>query len=172
MNTHQCLRCTKHRLLKLPEDKAKARLQSKFKSTVKKKDAEDNSKESWKDLEATVASGISVIPTTKQYEARRQTRSGAIWFMPGDVADTVILAECKERCVETKAGKSIAINKRWLDKILEEADTNQYPVLVFRYKGSDEVYFTMQFEYLCDMVTEIKYLREENERLRSMKGGE
>jgi len=164
----RCFVCDDLRLLKLPEDKKRQQLQSKANRISKKKDKEDDCKESWKDLEATVASGISAVPTVKQYtemrEANRQVRSGAIWFMPGDVDDPIILAECKERSTVTAKGeKTITIPKAYLTKIKEEARlAGKYPCFAFRYKNDDVVYMTNEFGVLCDMITEIKFLRMDN----------
>lgn len=173
LNEEKCLICNDYRLLKLPEDKHRMKLQSKAKKVSAKKDNLDDCSESWKDLEQSVASRISAVPTVKQYneirEARRQVRSGAIWFMPGDVADTVVLVECKERSsVTAKGEKSITIPKSWLDKLDDEARfAGKYPTFAFRYKNDDTIYSINRFEVLEDMVTEIKFLRMENERLKA-----
>ena len=168
----RCFVCDNLRLLKLPEDKKRQQLQSKANRISKKKDLADDSMESWKDLEATVASRISAMPTEKQYmqmrEANRQVRSGAIWFMPGDVDDPIILAECKERSTITAKGeKSITIPKSWLTKIKSEAElAGKYPCFAFRYKNDDDVYMINNFDVLCDMITEIKFLRIDNTNLK------
>lgn len=173
--SQRCFVCDNLRLLKLPEDKKRKQLQSKANRISKKKDNADNSMESWKDLESTVASKISAMPTTKQYndmrEANRQVRSGAIWFMPGDVDDPIILAECKERSTITAKGeKSITIPRSWLTKIKAEAElTGKYPCFAFRYKNDDVVYMCNEFDVLCDMITEIKFLRVDNANLKNEK---
>ena len=172
LNTDRCLICNDYRLLKLPEDSNRLRIQNKSRVVSRKKDTKSDSSESWKDLEQTVATRVSAIPTTKQYidmrEARRQVRSGAIWFMPGDVADTVILAECKERSSVTANGeKTITIPKSWLTKVEEEArQDGKYPTFAFRYKNDEQIYSINRFEVLEDMVLEIKYLRVDNENLK------
>lgn len=171
INAEKCMRCTDHSLLQMPEDKKRKQLQRKAVSSSGKKDTLDDCSESWKDLEQAVADRISALPTTKQYndmrEARRQARSGAIWFMPGDVTDTVILAECKERSATTAKGeKSITIPKSWLEKLDEEAKLDgKYPTFAFRYKNDDAIYSINHFETLEEMVLEIKYLRVENQRM-------
>lgn len=173
INADKCMRCIEHSLLQMPEDKKRKQLQRKAASSSSKKDKLDDCSESWKDLEQAVADRISALPTTKQYndmrEARRQTRSGAIWFMPGDVTDTIILAECKERSAVTAKGeKSITIPKSWLDKLDEEAKLDgKYPTFAFRYKNDDAIYSINHFEVLEEMVLEIKYLRIENERMNN-----
>lgn len=172
LNTDRCLICNDHRLLKLPEDSGRLKNQNKARYINKKKDTKSDCSESWKDLESSVAARVSAIPTTKQYiemkEARRQVRSGAIWFMPGDVADTIILAECKERSQTTASGeKSITIPKSWLTKVEEEARMDgKYPTFAFRYKNDDQIYSINKFEVLEDMVLEIKFLRVDNENLK------
>lgn len=171
-NTDKCLICNDYRLLKLPEDNNRLKIQNKARVITKKKDTKADCSESWKDLESAVATRISAIPTTKQYiemrEARRQVRSGAIWYMPGDVADTIILAECKERNTITANGeKSITIPKSWLTKVEEEAQQDgKYPTFAFRYKNDDQIYSINKFEVLEDMVLEIKYLRVDNDNLK------
>ena len=171
-NNEKCFVCNDMRLLKLPEDKNRQRLQSKAKSIAKKVDLLDDCSESWNDLEATVAAKISAIPTVKQYtemrDARRQVRSGAIWFMPGDVTDTIILVECKERSSTTAKGeKNITIPKSWLTKLDAEAKLDgKYPTFAFRYKNDEQIYSINKFEILEDMVTEIKFLRMENESVK------
>lgn len=172
LNSDRCLFCNDYRLLKMPEDSNRKRMQSKAAAIAKKKDTRTDCSQSWKDLEQTVANKISAIPTTKQYiemkEARRQVRSGAIWFMPGDVADPVILVECKERSSVTANGeKSITIPKSWLTKLEAEAKLDgKYPTFAFRYKNDEQIYSINKFEVLEDMVLEIKYLRVDNENLK------
>ena len=163
--------CNDYRLLKTPGDKRKLADQAKHRKQSAKADTKGDSTESWNDLEATVAAALNTTPTHRQYLerqlARRQARSGGIWFMPGDVIDPVMLMECKERSTIDAQGKNqITIKKEWLEKITQEADGNLYPALTFRYKGSEDIYFVQSFEILMDMVGEIKYLREELSRLR------
>lgn len=175
LNTDKCFVCDDYRLLKMPEDKKRKSLQAKAKIANNKRDNLENCSESWKDLESAVAARISAMPTVKQYnemrEARRQMRSGAIWFMPGDVADTVILTECKERAQTTAKGeKSITIPKSWLTKINKEAElAGKYPTFAFRYKNDDIIYSINDFEVICEMVLEIKYLRVENENIKNQR---
>ena len=170
-NRDNCVLCNDYRLLKLPGDTRKKADQARYQKQAAKTDTRDDSNESWNDLEATVAAALNTTPTHQQYHerrlARRQTRSGGIWFMPGDVIDQVMLMECKERSTIDAHGKSqITIKKEWLDKVTQEADGNQYPALAFRYKGCDDIYFIQRFEILMEIVSEIKYLREEIARLK------
>ena len=161
LNNANCVLCNNQRLLKLSTDKRAKSAKAKFNKQAAKTDTRNDSTASWTALESTVASALN-IPS-----ARRQTRSGAIWFMPGDIVDDVLLIECKERSsVDSKGKSQIVIKKEWLDKILKESDGNRYPALVFRYKDSPDIYFTQKFEVLCDMVSEIKYLREELAKIK------
>jgi hypothetical protein len=167
-NNDNCLMCgPEQRLLKLPEDKSRQKYRAKAKqNTVTVMD--DNTGST---LEDYVAANFNNLPTVKEWEARRQAGSGNIWFMPGDVADSVILAECKERSTTNSKGeKSISIPKAMIEKIAEEAKTyNTYPALIYRYKGdeSGRTYFIQEFEVLCDMVHEIKILRHENKIVKN-----
>lgn len=164
LNNHKCLMCgQEQRLLKLPEDKQRTKRRGRTKSTSITS-ITDNS---GRTLEEYVKDRFNSLPTVKEWQARRQLGSGNIWFMPGDVADTVVLAECKERStINSKGEKNITIPKTMLEKIEKEAKTyNTFPALVFRYKGdeSGKTYFVQDFEVLCEMVHEIKFLRHENQ---------
>lgn len=167
-NNSKCLMCgPDQRLLKLPEDKNRTQYRAKAKqNTVTAMD--DNSGAT---LEEYVAANFNNLPTVKEWEARRQLGSGNIWFMPGDVADDVMLVECKERSTTTSKGeKSMTIPRSMMLKIIEEAKTyNTYPALVFRYKGdeSGRSYFVQDFDILCDMVHEIKILRHESKVMKN-----
>ena len=76
--------------------------------------------DSWKDLEQQVANKLNNIPTIQ--EARRSRASGALWFEKGDIVDSILHPECKERKGnELKSGeKSISIKREWLEKASEE----------------------------------------------------
>lgn len=165
-NNDKCLRCGPgQRLLKLPTDAARKQSRAKIKSS-EVTSAQDVSGVT---LEDYVKHVFNSLPTVKEYQARRQLGSGNIWFMPGDVADSVILAECKERLtLTTKGEKTMNIPKTMLEKIIQEAKTyNSYPALVFRYKADEKAntYFVQEFEVLAEMVHEIKYLRHQNQEL-------
>jgi hypothetical protein len=103
----------------------------------------------------------------KEHLAHKTIGSGNIWFMPGDVEDPVILAECKERLqVDSKGNKQITITKKMLDKIAMEAKMRgRYPTLPFRIKGEQDTFFISKFEVLTEMVHEIKLLRQEVDEL-------
>lgn len=162
-NNSKCLTCgpTK-RLLKLPEDKGRMKHRAKA-AQNSVTPVTDNTGQT---LEEYVKDNLNNVPTIKEYWARRQAGSGNIWFMPGDVADTVLLCECKERLqFDSKGEKQITITKAMLDKITAEASSYSkglYPALPFRIKGDDKTYIINRFEVLCEMVHEIKVLRHEN----------
>lgn len=163
LKNDKCLTCgPEQRLLTLPEDKQRKDSRSKVKSTAITA-IDDNS---GKTLEDYVRDRFNSLPTVKEWMARRQIGSGNIWFMPGDVADTVILAECKERYkITAKGEKTISITKTMLEKIDAEAKSQaKYPALPFRFKGDEsaKTYFIQDFEVLCEMVHELKFLRHEN----------
>lgn len=169
-NNHKCLYCgPDERLLKLPEDKTRQKYRAKAKQNVITP-IDDNSGAT---LEEYVAANFNDLPTVREWEARRQAGSGNIWFMPGDVADTVMLVECKERSTTTSRGeKTISIPKTMLEKIKEESELyGTYPALAFRYKGdqSGKTYIINDFEVLKEMVHEIKFLRHENQAILNEK---
>ena len=163
-NNERCLSCgPTQRLLKLDSDKARTSSRGKIRSNAITP-INDNSGVT---LEEYVRDTFNSLPTVKEYQARRQLGSGNIWFMPGDVADTVILAECKERLTANSKGeKTMTIPKSMLEKIAKESETyGTYPALAFRYKGDEtgNTYFVQNFDTLSEMVHEIKYLRHENQ---------
>lgn len=167
-NNDKCLRCgPEQRLLKLPSDAARTSSRSKIRASAVTA-ANDVSGAT---LEDYVRDTFNSLPTVKEYQARRQLGSGNIWFMPGDVADTVVLAECKERLtMTTKGEKTMSIPKTMLEKIIEEAKMlNTYPALVFRYKADEKAntYFVQEFEVLAEMVHEIKFLRHQTQELEA-----
>jgi hypothetical protein len=160
----ECLRCgPTQRFLTLPEDKQREKYRGKA-NRYQVTAATDNSGGT---LEEYVRTKLNDVPTLKEYEARRQVGSGNVWFMPGDVTDTVLLTECKERMgVETSKGKkSISITKAMLEKIEAEAKiAGGYPALPFRFKDdeSGKTYVINDFDVLCEMVHEIKILRHQH----------
>lgn len=154
----QCYRCREHNLLKLAQDKQKQK--SRVVPT-------DNSKKSWRQLEQSSANKLSSVPTIA--DARRQFGSGNKWYAPGDIVDNILLLEAKERDqITTRGERYISIHKEWIEKIISEArGTGRYPGLVFRFKGDNNSYAIMEFDALCEMVHEIKLLREEIAILRA-----
>lgn len=160
---HKCQICgPTQRLLELPGDKER-------KKAIQQADRHKKGsmkKDSWKELEQYVADQLNAVPHTK--EARRQLRSGGIWFLPGDVNDQVVIPECKEREEYTANGeKSFTFKKEWIEKVFEEARlAEKFPAVIFRFKNDDQAYFVDNFEVLRDMVHLIKVLSEENMELK------
>lgn len=155
-NNQRCLMCgPTQRLLKLPEDSQRLKNQQRQKTGFNQK-AGLTSDDSWKHLEQSVANDVNAIPTYR--EAARQVRSGGLWFMPGDVDDTDIRIECKERdIVNAKGQKNFSISKDVLDKIIEEAKMDQkFPGMVFRYKGEEDRFAVMPWEELLALLHQFK----------------
>lgn len=171
LNTDKCYLCgPQQRLLKLPEPKWKSRAKK-----VKTTKSDLLRKDSWKNLEEVVREKLNQVPTIK--EARRQLRSGGLWFAPGDVIDDVLLVECKERdLVDAEGRKYFSIKKAVLDKIIAEAQQmKRFPGLVFRYKGEEDVYAVMRFDDLVQLVHLLKahvadyeLLLQERDQLRAI----
>lgn len=104
--------------------------------------------------------------------ARRQPNSGAMKGFLGDVITseeiTAAITEFKERSSKTSSGeKSISIQKKWLDKLKEEAFEmdRSYYFLPFRYTGSDTDYLVMEYDVLMGYVETITYM---NERIKAL----
>lgn len=175
-NSNRCNVCgpnSNYRLLKLPENKQRQKASQKQKLTSSSSQLELNKKDSWKHLENTVAADLNAIPS--YVEARRQIRSGGLWFMPGDVDDTDIRMECKERSTLNSSGKkTFSILKDVLDKIISEAKMdNKFPGLVFRYKGEPDRYAVLPWQDLLDLIhqfkahyLELQIVKKENELLK------
>ena len=159
-----CWKCYNQQYLKLPKEKvAKKRV---FNNRTAQ------AKDSWKDLEQTVAEDISKIPTIK--EARRSRMSGALWFEKGDIVDEILMPECKERLGNISkdgAKKSFTIQKDWIDKAKAEArQNNRIMMLPFRYKGDgDTIYTVFEFEDIAELITMYKSLKYEYDILTKVK---
>lgn len=161
-NNSKCAICgPTQRLLKLPGDDARKKAVEKAERHVKGSSKED----SWKELEQYVADQLNAVPYTQ--EARRQLRSGGIWFLPGDVDDAILIPECKEREeVTAKGEKTFSIKKEWIDKVYEEAQlVNKFPAVIFRFKNGDRAFYIHDFETLRDMVHLIKSLNQDINKL-------
>jgi hypothetical protein len=142
------------RLLKLPQDTQRIKNQQRQRTGYNQQ-AALSSKDSWKHLEQSVANDLNALPTYR--EAARQVRSGAIWFLPGDVNDNDILIECKERTQESGGQKTFSIKKDVLDKIIEEAKMDRkFPGMVFRYKGEEDRYGVLPWEELLSLIHQFK----------------
>lgn len=158
----KCMICgPDQRLLELPGDAKRKKVVEKSDRHVKGSSKED----SWKELEQYVADQLNAVPYTP--EARRQLRSGGIWFLPGDIDDEILIPECKERDEVTSSGeKSFSIKKEWIEKVYEEARlVDKFPALVFRFKNDDKAYFIDDFAVLADMVQMIKMLNQDTVKL-------
>ena len=161
LNTDKCFRCYNLALLKLPEDKQKRKLNKKITRDFQK----TSSDRSWAELEETVAMKLNQVPVIQ--EARRSRMSGALWFEQGDVVDTILHPECKERIGSTlKTGeKSMSIKKEWLEKAKDECKyTEKVMCLPFRFKHDENIYTIVDFDDLASLVTTIKAYMQDNDK--------
>ncbi|MGL5458752.1 MAG: hypothetical protein ACRDBY_03955 [Cetobacterium sp.] len=158
-----CYKCYEEMFLKLPKEK-----------TIKNKkifynDKKANAKDSWKDLEKQVAVKLNNIPDIK--EARRSRMSGALEFEKGDVVDTILHPECKERIgniIKNGADKSFSIKKSWLDKAKEEAKhDNKTMCLPFRFKGDESIHCVIDMDDLAELIVNYKSLKRDFEILEN-----
>lgn len=163
LNSSKCFRCFDESLLKLPEDKLKAKSKKNTKVYDKRKADADNS---WEDLEQTIADKLNAIPTIKEV-TRRSRGSGNQWFEKGDVLNSILKLECKERKGSELAGgdKSISIKRLWLEKAKEEAiNDNKTMALPFRFKGdNDNIYIIMQDSDIIELVNTLQAYKIDNE---------
>lgn len=160
LNTSKCYRCYGETLLKLPEDK---QLQKYKKKKVFNKSVAD-SKDSWKDLEQSVADKLNAMPTMK--EVRRSRGSGNSWFEKGDVLDEILNLECKERKGSELIGgdKSFSIKRSWLEKAAHEASIEgKITALPFRFKNDENIYIIMQDCNIIELVNMCKAYKHDNE---------
>lgn len=158
LNTSKCFRCYGESLLKLPEDKF-AKKNNK-KQTYKNSNKED----SWNTLEEDMVDKLNNVPNIQQ--ARRSRGSGNTWFEKGDVLDTFVTMECKERKgTELKSGeKSMSIKREWLEKAAEEASHNdRVMALPFRFKGDDKVYIIMEDSDIIELINTLKAYQRDND---------
>jgi hypothetical protein len=157
MNRDKCYRCYDQSLLKL---KHETRHSNRRPSTEKDRNADD----SWKDLEATVASSLNDIRPIK--EARRARASGALWFEKGDIVDEILHPECKERTGNDLVGgeKSISIKSEWLEKAAAECKYEEKTMcLPFRYKGKDKIYCIFDFDDIAELISTMKSYMQDND---------
>ena len=163
-NTRFCYRCFNESMLKLPEDKQRQKYKKKTIHNQKTAQADN----SWEDLEDQVALKLNQVPNIK--EARRSRASGALPFEKGDIVDSLLHPECKERKgSELKTGaKSMSIKKEWLEKAKEEVKhSDKRMCLPFRFKEDDAIYVIMDFEDLADLTQTAKAYIHEEEVLRT-----
>lgn len=163
LNSSKCFRCFNDSLLKLPEDKIKNKSKKQTKIYDKRKADSDNS---WEDLEQTITDKLNAIPTMKEI-SRRSRGSGNQWFEKGDVLNSILKLECKERKGTDLAGgeKSLSIRRLWLEKAKEEAiNDNKIMALPFRFKGdNDNIYIIMQDSDIIELVNMLQAYRIDNE---------
>ena len=169
LNNSKCYRCFDKKLLKQKHEKQKVYKQS---TTTDR-----NKKNSWEYLEQDVASKLNRIPTIT--EARRSLASGALPFEKGDIVDTILHPECKERTAkELKSGEhSISIKREWLEKAKDECKFNSKTMcLPFRFKGDENIYCVIDMDDLAELVTLMKsYIRDnelKEEQIKFLQKGE
>lgn len=158
LNNAKCLRCQDEQLLKLPKSAGQKKTRSSTPASTK-----DNS---WEELEDRVAEELNRIKPLDQ--ARRARASGALWFEKGDVLDTLLHCECKERSGNDLKGgnKSMSIQRDWLEKAKEETRFNHKTMcLPFRFKGDEQIYAIFEFNDMAELVQTAKAFMEDNERL-------
>lgn len=157
LNSSKCFRCFGESLLKLPKDKFKKR---DTKSTYK----DSNKVNSWETLEDEMVQKLNNVPSIQQ--ARRSRGSGNTWFEKGDVLDSIVNMECKERTGATlKSGeKSMSIKKEWLDKAIDEASHNdRVMALPFRFKGDSRSYIIMESDSIIELINTLKAYQIDND---------
>ena len=94
-----------------------------------------------------------MVPTMQ--EARRSRASGALWFEKGDIVDSILHPECKERKGRTlKSGvRSMSIQREWLEKAKEEIkNSNKIMCLPFRFKEDTNTYVIFDFDDIAELV--------------------
>lgn len=160
-NNDKCYRCVDNRLLKIPGMKGQRKVAELIHNVDEKTAQADNS---WEDLEQQVADKLNNIPTIQ--EARRSRASGALWFEKGDIVDTILHPECKERTGnELKTGeKSMSIKREWLEKAAKECEFSQKTMcLPFRFKGDDNIYCIFKNDDIAELITMMKSYIRDNE---------
>lgn len=161
LNYGKCFRCDNQSLLKLKGQKGQRKTAGLFSSHDNKTAQADDS---WKDLEQQVADKLNNIPTMQ--EARRSRASGALWFEKGDIVDTILHPECKERKGnELKSGeKSISIKREWLEKAADECKFEDKTMcLPFRFKGDENIYCIFRNDDIAELITMMKTYMLDNE---------
>lgn len=160
-NSDKCYRCSGQRLLNIPNQKGKKKVTDMIHKVDHKTANADNS---WEDLEQQVANKLNNIPTIQ--EARRSRASGALWFEKGDIVDTILHPECKERTGnELKTGeKSMSIKKEWLEKAAKECEFSERTMcLPFRFKGDENIYCIFKNDDIAELITMMKSYIMDNE---------
>lgn len=160
-NSDKCYRCSEQRLLSIKGQAVKKKISEIVGKTNHKTAQADNS---WEDLEQKVADKLNNVPTIQ--EARRSRASGALWFEKGDIVDSILHPECKERKgSELKTGeKSMSIKKEWLEKAAEECQfTDKVMCLPFRFKGDSNIYCIFRNDDIAELITTMKSYMRDNE---------
>ena len=161
LNSDKCYRCTNQKLLKIKGMKGQQKTAGLLHTNNTKVAQADDS---WKDLEQQVADKLNNIPTIQ--EARRSRASGALWFEKGDIVDSILHPECKERKGnELKSGeKSISIKREWLEKAAEECKFEDKTMcLPFRFKGDNNIYCIFKNDDIATLITMMKTYMMDNE---------
>lgn len=161
LNNTKCFRCVDKNLLKMKGRKGQQKTASLFSIHDNKTAQADDS---WKDLEQQVANQLNNIPTMQ--EARRSIASGAMWWEKGDIVDTILHPECKERKGnELKSGeKSISIRREWLEKAADECKFEDKTMcLPFRFKGDENIYCIFKNDDIVSLITTMKAYMLDNE---------
>lgn len=160
LNNSKCYRCYGESLLKLPEEK----VFNKYKKKQVYDKSKAGAKDSWKDLEQSVANKLNAMPTIQ--EVRRSRGSGNTWFEKGDVLDEILNLECKERKGNDLTGgdKSFTIKRSWLEKAAHEASIEgRITALPFRFKNDENIYIIMQDCNIIELVNMCKTYKHECE---------
>ncbi len=161
LNKDKCYRCSDKSLLKMKGQKKSKHMTDMLRTHNERTAMADDS---WKDLEQQVADSLNRVPTIQ--EARRSRASGALWFEKGDIVDSILHPECKERSGrELKTGeKSMSIKKEWLEKAAEECQYEGTTMcLPFRFKGDDTIYCIFRNEDIASLITTMKAYMQDNE---------
>lgn len=154
LNSENCYRCNNQSLLKIKGQKGRSKTAGLIRPNNAKTATADDS---WKDLEQQVADKLNNIPNIEQ--ARRSRMSGALPFEKGDIVDSILHPECKERKgSELKSGeKSISIKKEWLEKAADECKYEDKTMcLPFRFKGDSAIYCIFDMDDIASLVTTMK----------------
>lgn len=164
-NSDKCYRCRNMQLLKI-----NGKRENKTSSFIRRKDMKTaTSDDSWKDLEQQVADKLNNIPNIK--DARRSRASGILWFEKGDVVDTILHPECKERSGNFLKGgdKSMSIKREWLEKAKQECQFSQKTMcLSFRFKGDTNIYCIFDNDDIANLITMMKAYMENNDKLNAL----
>lgn len=158
LNNKICFRCYNHSRLKVKCDSKRTVREKKvsYKDSVK-----DNS---WETLEQEMVDKLNNPVPIQQ--ARRSRGSGNVWFEKGDVLDSIVTMECKERTgTLLKSGeRSMSIKREWLEKAKDEAMLNgKTMALPFRFKGDEQSYIIMESNSIIELINTLKAYQHDND---------